>query len=301
MLHPLITPEYWYAVLQEAGPLALAALGALLCARAGILFIGVEGTMLAGAFFSIAGTVWTGSIWAGMLFGAGAGIITALLFGFLSMTLRMGDIIAGLVIQIGALGVTGFLQQELFPGGQTIGEQHLDPLWAATGQPVADIFLHQNILMYFTVATAVAMQLFFGTKLGLRVRASGESTSAAISVGVRLVRLRFAVLAVAGLLTGLGGAVLGLAVVGTFSTNIINGRGFIALACVILGAWRPVPTILAAAIFAGVDTYAFAVDNATVGDWIRLLPYIVTILAIGVLWGRKRGPAEEGRGLPERT
>jgi general nucleoside transport system permease protein len=299
MLHPLITTPYWYAALQEAGPLALAALGAVLCARAGILFIGVEGTMLAGSFFSIAGTIWTGSIWAGLVFGAAAGVVTALLFGFLSMSLRMGDIIAGLVIQIGALGVTGFLQQQLFAGGETIGERNLGPLWGATGQPVADIFLHQNILMYVTVAAAVAMQFFFGTKHGLRVRASGESASAAVSVGVSLIALRFAVLAVAGVLTGLGGAVLGLAVVGTFSTNIINGRGFIALACVILGAWRPVPTIVAAGLFAAVDTYSFAVDNATLGDWIQLFPYVITIFAIGALWGRKRGPAEEGRGLPD--
>jgi simple sugar transport system permease protein len=297
MLHPFTTSSFWFASIQGAGPIAFAALGALLCSRAGILFVGVEGTLLTATFFSIAGAIWTGSLWVGVLFGAGAGILMALIFGVLSMSLRMGDVIAGLVVQIGALGLTAFLQQELFPNGQTIGEKHLDAIWPTFGGGVGEVLFHQNPLVYIAIGSAVAIAFFLRTKWGLRVRASGESLSTARSYGFPILRIRFAVLAVAGLLTGLGGAVLGLAVVGTFSNNTVNGRGFIALACVMLGAWRPVATLFAAAIFAGVYAYGFQVENATLGDWLQLLPYVITLVAIGALWGRRSGPAEEGKGL----
>lgn len=301
MLDPFTTNSYWYAAIQQAGPLAFATLGALLCSRAGILFIGVEGTMLTGAFFSIAGTIWTGSILMGVAFGGVAGIACALLSGFLAMNLRMGDVIAGLVVQIGALGVTAFLQQQLFPSGQTIGELRLNPLWGSLGGGVADVVLHQNPLVYFAIAAAMGIQVFLTSRQGLRVRASGESVAAAQSFGIPLMRLRFAVLAVAGLLTGLGGAVIGLAVVGTFSVNITNGRGFIALACVMLGAWRPVAAVVAALVFAGADAYASQVTGTAIEGWVRVLPYVLTLIAIGAFWGRSAGPAEEGRGLPERA
>jgi simple sugar transport system permease protein len=139
--------------------------------------------------------------------------------------------------------------------------------------------------------------VFLRTTWGLRVRASGESLTTARSYGIPLVRLRFSVLAVAGVLTGLGGSLLGLAVVGTFTSNTVNGRGFVALACVMLGAWRPVATLAAAAIFAGAYAYGFQVENATLGEWVQLLPYVLTLVAIGVLWGRRSGPSEEGKGL----
>jgi simple sugar transport system permease protein len=281
--------------MQSAGPLCLAALGALVCSRAGVLFVGIEGTMLVGVFFSIAGAIWTGSLVVGVLAGALAGVVTALVFGLLSIQLRMGDVIGGLVIQVGAIGVTAFLQQELFPNGQTIGDMRLAALWPSFGGAVGDVVLHQNPLLYLALLVAIALTFFLRTKWGLRVRASGESLTAATSFGVPLLRVRFAAMAVGGLLTG---AVLGLAVVGTFGTNTVNGRGFIALACVMLGAWRPIPVVVAAFLFAGADAYGFQTDNAVVGDWVKLLPYVLTLIAIGAFWGRRRGPAEEGRGLP---
>jgi simple sugar transport system permease protein len=298
MLEPFTSESFWFAVMQSAGPLCLAALGALICSRAGVLFVGVEGTLLGGVFFSIAGTVWTGSLLLGIVLGAAAGTTIALIFGLLSMELRMGDIIGGLVVQITALGVFAFLQQELFPDGQTIGNQRLEAPWPSFGGAVGEVLFHQNLLLYGAILAAVAIHFFLRTKWGLRVRASGESLTAATSFGVPLRRVRYASLAAGGLLTGLGGAVLGLAVVGTFSTNTVNGRGFIALACVMLAAWRPIPVLGAAFLFASAEAYGYQVDNAAIGDSVKLLPYVLTLVAIGVFWGRRSGPAEEGRGLP---
>jgi simple sugar transport system permease protein len=253
--------------------------------------------MLISAFFSIAGAVWTGSIGVGVLLGVVAGIFSSLLFGFLSMTLRMGDVVGGLVIQVGAIGLTAFLLEQWFPNGATIGAKSLGPIWNATGSSALNVVVHQQPLIYIALLIAIALTVFLRTRWGLIVRSSGESVRVARSFGIPLVPLRFLVLAGAGVLTGLGGATIGLATIGSFDTNIVGGRGFIGLACVMLGAWRPLGVLLASVLF-GI-AYAVQFRVTVVGLWAQLFPYIVTLIAIGAFWGRAQGPAEEGRGLPE--
>jgi general nucleoside transport system permease protein len=295
----LLTSNYWDSVVRVSGPVLLAALGAVLCSRAGILYVGVEGVLLISTFFAIGGTIWTGSVWLGVLIAALGGAASSLFLGVLSMSLRMGDVIGGLVIDIGALGVTGFLRDKLFTSGATIGGKQLDAFWPSFGGKVVDVFLHQQPLIYVGFAAAFVMAAYLRTSGGLRLRASGESIQVAQSFGIGLVRLRFAVLAVSGLLTGLGGAVLGLAISGTFDVNVVGGKGFIALACVILGAWRPVGVVLASLAFGAVYALQFQLDIGGIGEWIQIFPYAVTLLAIAAFWGRAQGPAEEGRGIPE--
>jgi simple sugar transport system permease protein len=255
--------------------------------------------MLLSAFFSIAGVAWTGSIWLGVVIAALAGAAFALLFGVLSISLRMGDVVGGLVVHVGAIGFAAFLVEEFFATGATIGSRSLGPLWPSTGVRGVDVVLHQQPLVYAAILVAVALTLFLRTRWGLVVRSSGESTRVALSFGVALVPLRFIVLAVAGILTGLGGATIGLAIVGTFDTNVVSGRGFIGLACVMLGGWRPLGALAAAAFFGAAYAVQFRVDVG--GEWMQLFPYVVTLVAIALLWGRTQGPAEEGRGLPEKS
>jgi simple sugar transport system permease protein len=291
-----VSADFWDSMIRVTGPIAFAALACVLAARAGILFIGVEGVMLISAFFAIATAAWTGSIWAGVGTAVVSGMLGALLFGFLSIVLRMGDVVGGLVIYVGSLGLTAFLAAELFPFGATIGSQALEPLWSPVGG-WAGVFLDQQPLVYVAILAAIAITLFLRTRFGLMVRASGESLRVARGFGIKLVRLRFLVLAVSGALTGLGGATIGLAIVGTFDTNVVGGRGFIGLVCVVLGAWRPLPVLLASAAFGTAYVIPFRVD--VFGDWIQLLPYVAALVAVGLFWRHTQGPPEEGRGLPE--
>jgi simple sugar transport system permease protein len=294
----LTSSNYWDSLIRVSGPIALAAVAATLCSRAGILYVGVEGVLLIATFFGLAGAAWTDSIWLGVLFAAGAGMCASLLLGVLSMTLRMGDVIGGLVLDIGAVGLTAFLRDELFTLGPSPDAGSLQAAWPSLGNSAADVVFHQQPLIYVALALAIALEFFLRTRLGLRMRLSGESIRAAQTFGVDLVKLRFVVLGVAGIITGLGGAVLGLAIVGSFEPTIVDGKGFIALACVILGAWRPLGAFAAALFFGATYALQFQFDIEALGQWLQILPFVATLAAVGLAWGRAQGPAEEGRGLP---
>lgn len=294
MLDLLFTTAFWSTAIAGAVPIAFAALGALLASRAGVLFIGVEAALLSSTFGSLAVAQTTGSTVLGVAGGAVAGLATAVIFGFLSMTLRMGDVIAGVILLILTIGVTGFLLADWFPQGLTIGADLMTASWPRTGNDFLDLILYQPILVYLCVVIAIATALFLKSRLGLQVRASGDSLRVSYSIGLRLVPLRYSVLAVSGIFTGFGGAFLGLAIIGSYSTSVTSGRGWIALACVILAAWRPVAAIIAALLFSCAYTFGFQVDTDL--GIVQLLPYILTLVVIAVFEGA-RGPAEEGRGL----
>ena len=154
-------------------------------------------------------------------------------------------------------------------------------------------------MIYLMFLLAFGLEIFLVTKWGLIVRASGESMRASLSFGVDLIRLRYTVLAVGGLIVGLAGATVGVGIVGTFDTNVIGGRGFIALAVVMLGAWRPLGALAASLIFGAAFALQFRVGLESLGGWLQVLPYVIVLLVLAVAWGRKQGPAEEGRDLPD--
>jgi ABC-type uncharacterized transport system permease subunit len=288
------SPAFWSSTISAMSPIAFAALGALLASRAGVLFVGVEGTLLATTFTSLAIASVTGSLVAGVLGGLVVGALLGLLFGAFSMTLGMGDVVAGLVLQILSLGACGFLLTQLFPQSLALGNARLDAVWPATGVPLLDVFVNQPPLVYLSIAAAVALGLFLRSRWGLQVRACGDSLRVSYTLGVPVRAIRFWALAACGALTGLGGAFLGLGVVGSFSTNVTGGRGFIALACVIVAAWRPVWAVIAALAFSIAYTYGFQAGDDLAA--LQLLPYVLTIVVIA-LFRSSRGPAEEGKGL----
>lgn len=301
MDNPFVTVEYWNAVLRIATPIGFAALGCLLCSRAGMLLIGVEGVMLMSAFFGIAGTVWTDSIWLGLLTGVLSGVLTSLILGLLTMRIRMGDVVGGLVVHIGAIGVTGFLLSEWFSEtGATTGGKTLEAPWPEFGGELVRLVLHQQPLVYVLVASAIALHLSLRSLTGLTVRVSGESMRAAMALGIRLLPLRFVVLAVSGAIVGCGGAFLGVGIAGTFGqpAAMVGGQGFIGLACVMFGAWRPLQALVAALIFAAAYALQFRVLSDDLSGWLQLLPYLVVLAAI-IVRSSARGPAEEGQDLPE--
>lgn len=278
MFDVFLQESMWEAAVRLTTPIALAALAALICARAGVLYVGVEGVVLFAAFFSIAGTLWTDSPVLGLVLGMVAGSVSSLLLGVLSMQLRMGDVIAGVVYLFGAIGVTGFLWSQWFPDIPSIGVNRLPSLWGDPG--VLSPFFHQGPLVYIAVLATIGIAFFLKTAPGLRVRACGEAPGSAGALGVQVRRYRYAVYAAAGVLAGLSGAFLGLIFAGTFDTDIVSGRGYVGLACVLLGAMRP-GWILAAAFFFGTaDAYSFQADVGGLRDWFQMLPFVLTIIAV---------------------
>jgi ABC-type uncharacterized transport system permease subunit len=288
------TVAFWSSAITGATPIAFAALGALFASRSGTLFVGVEGTLLGSAFVALAVTAQSGSAWLGVFAGLASGAALGMTNGLLSMQLGMGDVVAGLVLQILVLGMTGLLVARWYPSGLAAGEGRIRRSWEGTGTAV-DVVLGQPVLVYVAVIVAVAMVVFFRSRLGLVVRASGDSLRVAYTLRIPVARVRYLALAVAGAVTGLGGAFLALGVVGVFTTTITSGRGFVALACVILAAWRPIIAVVAALAFSVAYTYGFQTNEGSLAA-LQVLPYVLTIVVIG-FFKSGRGPADEGRGL----
>jgi len=287
--------EFWASAARISVPLALAALGVLIGSRSGYLNIGVEGVMLFGSFSAVAGTVVGDSPWAGIAAAILAGILVNLLVVWLAVRLGMGYVLSGVVVFVLALGFTGFLDRFWFPTGTILTGNTLRPLWGLPLQP----------LFYVAVGTAIAMAYFFRyMHSGLIVRSAGEGAEVANTFGVNVAKLRLWAAVVGGVLIGLGGASLSMGVVGSFSDDMTAGRGFIALACVILGGWRPLGVVLAAGFFGTIDALHYALASRQAGDIgeiVVVLPYVITLVALAALWGRTQGPPEEVKDLEPRS
>jgi simple sugar transport system permease protein len=285
VLDILLSEAFWEAALRVGTPVALAALAALVCSRAGILYVGIEGVVLIAAFFSIAGTIWTDSAAVGLLLGIAVGSASSVILGFLSMRLTMGDVIAGVVYHFGSIGVTGFLWVKWFPEAPTVGTERIAPISHDGG--ALGLFLHQTPIVYAALALTFAIAYFLRTSSGLRLRACGEAPAAAAGMGIDVVRIRYLPYAAAGALAGLSGAFIGLVFSGTFDTGMVSGRGYVALACFSLAAARPGWTILAALLFGAVDAYRFQADLGDARDWFQILPFVLTIVVVAWV-GRRR-------------
>lgn len=294
----LTSTAYWDSTLRLATPIVLAALGTLVASRAGVLFVAVEGSMLVATFVSIATAVSTGSILAGALAGAGAGIAVGVFAAWLSMDLRTGDVVAGLVVAVGGLGLTGFLLERLYPNGAYLATGRLEPLWHAPGDKGFWLLANQQPLVYLSAILVVLISLGLRTGRGLRFRACGESMDVAAGLGVSVRATRYAASAIGGGLAGLGGASLGLAVLGSFDGDPVAGRGFIALACVLLGRWKPAYVAAAALLFAMTDAFRYQATMPGSDTWGAILPYLATLVALALLnRNGVRGPRDEGKPL----
>jgi ABC-type uncharacterized transport system permease subunit len=279
----LFTGGYWQSALEIGLPVAFAALGVVITSRAGFLNVGVEGVMLLGAFFTVAGGLWTDSFVLALIIGSAAAVVGNVLCVWLSYRLKMGTVLAGLGLNIAVVGITSFFSQRWFSAG-TSGVGDLAPKGV---DYVAAVLL---------VICALAVDVFMRrTHGGLIVSAVGERADVAAAFGVSAFAVRVRSAVAGGVLIGLGGGLLALVAVGSFVDNIVSGRGFIALACVILCGWRPLGVLLAAGLFGMTDALHFTLSasGTGAGQVLVVLPYVATVVAIGLLWGRSRGPAEE--------
>jgi simple sugar transport system permease protein len=292
------------SAVRTATPLLLAACGETLSERAGVINIGLEGILIAGAFGALAGA-GMGGVGGGLAAGVAAGAATAALFALFVVRFRADQIITGTAVTLLALGLTGTLYRAFFGArGAALDLPTLAPL-ALPGLsrlPVLGRALFaQPATTYAAAATAVALWWWMrGTHGGLALRAVGENPEAAAAAGVSPARVRFLALLVAGALGGLAGATLVLAQAGTFAEGMSAGRGFIAIAVVALGRWHPLGVAAAALLFGAASALQFLSQAAGLALPYQLflaLPYVLTLAALA---GAARGggaPAALGRPL----
>ena len=242
------------AMLRFATPLAFAALGGIMCERSGVINIGLEGMMLMGAFFGIFGADLTGSWLLGALIGMAAGGALALLHAVLSITLRADQVVGGTAINFLAIGITGYVFVAHYGEQGTPGDVPRVPeisLPLVQEIPlVGDAIGEASLLTWVALLLVPLLTVYlFRTPRGLRLRSVGEKPRAADSVGVPVSRTRYLAVIASGVLAGLGGVYLTLALVGSFNEMMTDGRGFIALAVVIFGNWRPAGALAGALLF----------------------------------------------------
>jgi ABC-type uncharacterized transport system permease subunit len=289
------------AMLRFATPLVFGALGGIICERSGVINIGLEGMMLMGAFFGIFGADLTGSWVSGALIGMAAGGALALIHAVFSIQFRADQVVSGFAMNLLALGITGYVFVAHYGSQGTPDDIPRVPDVTLPGIEeipfVGDAIGRASLLTWIALLLVPALALFlFRTPRGLRLRSVGEKPRAADSVGVPVIRTRYLAVIASGLLAALGGVYLSIAFLGSFSQNLTAGRGYIALAAVIFGGWRPGRALVAALLFGFSSALAqrlpaFSESTAVLFE---ALPYVLTLIVVAGLIGRTRPPAAIG-------
>ncbi|MBA2647325.1 MAG: ABC transporter permease [Pyrinomonadaceae bacterium] len=275
-----------FSTIRLATPLLLAALGGLYSERAGIINIALEGLMLAGAFTAAAVTHYSGSPWVGLLAGIAAGVAVAGIHAVVCIEFKADQVVSGTAINILFLGVPALMSGALFSStGATpqIPKENLMP-WTPIAMAFALVLLTWYVL--------------YRTPFGLRLRAVGENPAAADAAGVSVARVRYSAVLISGALAAIGGAYLSIGQASLFTRNMTAGRGFIALAALIFGKWRPVQTMLACLLFGFAEAVSIQMQGVAKipVQFIQMIPYVLTIVVLAGFIGTSRAP--RALGLP---
>jgi general nucleoside transport system permease protein len=292
------------ATLAGSIPLILGALAGCMGERAGVINIAIEGQLLLGAFTAAIVTSAVGGLWLGLISGSiGGGLVGALLALF-AIRFFVDQIVLGVVLNLLVSGFTGFLYDRLmvtnantYNNAGTFGPIKIPGLGSIP--VIGPIFFDSTIFLYITYAAIIAVQVgLFSTRWGLRVRAVGEHPTAADTVGIKVLGIRYGNLIMGGMLAGIGGAYLTIGSVGTFSKDMSSGLGYIALAAMIFGRWRPLGATMAALLFGFTGALQAFLGSITVPIspfLLDMLPYVATIVAVAGLVGKVRAPAADGK------
>lgn len=284
-----MTAQLLASTLRVSTPLIFAALGGMFSERSGVINIALEGMMLIGAFAAAVGTLVAHSPWMGSACGMAAGVALAAVYALFVIRLRADQIVAGTAINMLAMGLTPFLCKILY-----------DVTGSTPAIPIGERF--QSAPLYLSWALVVVCFLWMKyTPTGLWVSFAGEHPEALDAAGVRVNRVRWMAVLVSGALAGMGGASLSIFLSSSFSRDMTAGRGFMALAALIFGKWKPLPTALACLLFGFADAVQIRLQGVAVwGDkpipvqFIQILPYLVTILVLAGFVGRSRSPKALG-------
>ena len=301
------------STIRLSTPLLLACLAGLFSERAGVFDIGLEGKMLVAAFMSAAVSSETGDVWIGTLAGIGASLVFAGIHGLASITFRGNQLISGVAINFLASGLTVVLGASWFGlGGMTpalSGGMRFDdaPLMEAlaglgvTPNPVLELFFGHSILVYVALLLVPASAwLLYRTRFGLRLRAVGENPAAVDTAGVSVVGLRYAAVAITGVLCGLAGAYLSMSLAAGFGREMTAGRGYIALAALIFAKWRPWYALMACTLFGLLDAISIRFQSIDLGfvvipvQFTQALPYMLTVIILAGFVGKAIPPRAGG-------
>ena len=282
------------STLRVSTPLAFAALGGFLSERSGVVNISLEGKMLIGAFVGAVVAHYTGNAWLGAGAACLAGGALGLFYAFFAVTLAANQIIVGTALNFFALGLPPFLSNVLF--GTTSSTPSLPAEARFTSAPL------------YLAGLALALVAFASRRTlgGLWHRVAGEHPEALLAAGVSAVRVRYVSLILSGALAGFGGATLSLFLSSGFARNMTAGRGFMALAALIVGKWRPVPAVLACLLFGFSDAFQIRLQGVKLGwgegtvpvQFIQILPYLITLVLVAGFIGKSRAPRALGRPFP---
>ena len=292
------------AAVRVATPLLLAATGELIAERSGVINLGIEGAMLAGALAAAIGSE-AGGPGTGLAAGLAAGVVLAAIFALIAIGAGADQIIAGTALTLGAVGLTGAAYHQAFGAA---GAGLAIPTFAPVIIPglgsipfIGTAFFGQPLTTYAALLAVPAVWWWlYRTREGLALRAAGEGAVAARAMGVRVRAVRAGATVVAGAFAGAAGASLVLAQVGTFTERMTAGRGFVAIAIVVLGGWRPAGVLLASLLFGGAMAlqYVFQAAGFPVPyQFFLMLPYVLTLLALAGAARRVHAPADLGRAL----
>jgi len=291
------------AMLRFATPLAFAAIGGVFSERSGVVNIGLEGMMLSGAFFGIWATIWSGSWIVGILMAMAFGGLFGLIHAFFSIHMRTDQIVSGFAINLIALGLTGYLFRSIYGTQGTPSNVSRIPDVRLPGfirdiPYFGDVFGQLNLMIWVMFGLLIGSWIvLFKTPVGLRLRSVGEHPRAADTVGINVYAVRYAAVVSSGMLAALGGAYLSIGFTGSFNENMTVGKGFIALAAVILGKWNPLGAFAATLLFG----FGFAISiplqrEADISaNLLSTLPYVLTLIALVGVIGRSIPPAAVGR------
>jgi general nucleoside transport system permease protein len=287
----------------RASPIALGALAGVMCERAGVINIAIEGQLLAAAFAAAVFSSLAGNPWVGLVGALGAGLLIAGMLGGLTIKFKADQIVIGVVLIVFATGVTSFLTTQILvpnPGLNTPTRFPTMTIPVLSELPFfGPIFFRQTILVFAMFVVVLVLQFaLFQTRWGLRLRSVGEHPKAADTVGIKVLATRYKAVLLGGIFAGLGGAYFTLDAVGSFSKEMTGGRGFIALAAMLVGRYSPVGAFGAALIFGFADAVATSLQLLQVpvpSELLLTAPYVVTLLVVAGLIGRLRVPAADGK------
>ena len=289
--------------LRMATPLILAALGGTFSERSGVINIALEGIMLIGAFVAMAGSYYTGSPWMGILGAVIVGILISLIHAVVSISFKANQVVSGTAINIFATGITGFLLRVMFQrAGQSPSVNDVSPWTIPIIKDIpfiGRIFGEQIPFVYFAlIFVALSYWVLWKTPFGLRIRSVGEHPAAADSVGINVNKIRYISVMISGFFAGLAGASLSIGLLDVFVKNMSSGKGFIALAAMIFGKYTPQGALLAALLFGFADALQMLAQTLGISvvprQFLLMLPYVLTILALAGVIGRANPPAADG-------
>ena len=277
-------------MVRIAIPYLFAASGGVVAERAGIVSLALEGFMLSGAFAAVLGVNYTGSPWVGVLTGIFGGLVFALIHAVATIRYRADQIVVGVAINLMAIGITRFFLKLFFDSSSN------SPRVEGFGGNIAAGGFDNPLLWLGLLVPIAVAYMVYRTPFGLRIRAAGEHPDAAESVGVSVKRVRYVAVAISGMLAGLGGVYLALDQ-HQFTDQMTAGRGFIALSAVIFGRWDPMRAAAACLLFAAAETLQIQLQgsHAIASQFIEMIPYVLTIVALAGVVGRAVPPAALGK------